>query len=558
MRNKRMICITFVICISFALFSCSKPTEDAFKVGVPSISGTFNPIYTSTVYDSYVNDLVYESLLSFDKEGKRCAALASLPEISADHKTYTFTLSDNAYFSNGNKLTAEDVVFSFSLLADPVYDGMYGDIVANMQGYEEYQKDEKEVFTGIEAINENTVCFHFKEGYRTNIDSIASLKIMNKAAYPDYHKGDLESIKKSLAKPIGSGPYMVKKYASDSGVYLQKNPYYQKEGYAIDAILIQEIDTASTTLELEKGNIDAVFETSDSSIISFADKNEHFNLHEYDSANLSWLTFNCANKATSDRMVRKALTLAFDRDYFIQHYYECDSGDKNITLAYKPKIFQNPLSSLHEYVIGNQSVANIEDDSFHLEAAKQLLTDQGWILQEDGYRYKDGERLIIKVMAANEQQIADTLVTMWQKDWSAIGVEVKVAYVDFNTMIEKAMNDDELEDWNAFILSSVFSGNDLDSIYTIFHSSAAGNGGNNFARLRNSAVDKALDEGRKEFTESRVDEIYLQAAALIHNEFANIPIASTQKFDIVNQRVVHLDSNAYYPWTKALQDAELK
>lgn len=194
MKFKKLKIIFLTLCFAIVLSGCQdentgNQNDDTLSVGVASLSGTFNPIYTVSVYDSYVTDLVYDSLLTRDYDGNLVASLAKeLPDISADYKTYTFHLKDDVKFSNGNLLTTEDVAFSFTVLADSVYDGPYSSLVNNIEGFEEYHNNEADSLSGIEVIDETTIVFHFKEGYRSNIDNLANLGIMCKSSYPDYEK----------------------------------------------------------------------------------------------------------------------------------------------------------------------------------------------------------------------------------------------------------------------------------------------------------------------------------------------------------------------------------
>lgn len=560
MKFKKLKIIFLTLCFAIVLSGCQdentgNQNDDTLSVGVASLSGTFNPIYTLSVYDSYVTDLVYDSLLTRDYNGNLVASLAKdLPEISDDYKTYTFHLREDVKFSNGSFLTTEDVAFSFTVLADSVYDGAYSSLVSNLVGFEEYYNNESDSLSGIEVVDANTITFHFKQGYRNNIDNLANLGIMCKSEYPEYEKGNLEPLKKSVNKPIGSGPYKLKDWASDTGVVLEKNEYYDRGGYAIAIVNIKPVSASSMIMQLEKNEIDLLAEVNDSEIISAGSNHNDLRVNAYPKASISWLTMNCANGATADVNVRKALTLAFDRESIVNNYFACEECDENI--AYVPQILQNPISSLNEYVLGSKSIDGLEEDRYNLKAAEKLLEESGWIKGKKGIRYKDGEKLTIKLLVAQEQPISDTLVTVLQKDWKSIGVDLKVANIEFNSLIAKVSNDEELDDWNTFMLSSTFSSDDLDSIYTLFHSSA--NEGRNLARVNNENIDAILDKGRTEFNLDNVDNLYLDAAKLIHNEYAYIPFYGNNNFDIYHKRLNEFKTSSYYPWTKALKDAKLK
>ena len=533
------------------LFGCQNEKHDAIlKVGVSSLSGTFNPVYTASLNDSYVNDLVFETLIGRDENGNRCGRLAESYEISDDYRTMSFTLRENAVFSNGEKLTSDDVIFTFQVLADPSYDGPFLGMLNNLEGANAYYRGEVDDISGMEKVDESHLRFHFIEGYRSNLDVVSSVGILSKKFYPDYEKGNLESIKQSMASPVGSGPYQLENWSSDNGALLVKNPYYQGDGYTIATIAISEIGNDKVYEALDQGTIDAIFGVKDHDLIEKVKTNDHLQYLSYDSASISWITLNSGNGVTSDAKVREALSLGFDATTFVEHYY----GDE--TYAYVPAIFQNPASLLKPYVNGEIPINKI--DRFSIVKANQRLEESGWLLNKDGYRYKNGEPLEIRFLYAQEQGYADALITQLKETWEKqLHCKVSVASLSYESMLNKVLDDSSLNEWNAFMLGTSFSSEDLDSIYTMLHSSYAGNGGSNLARLKNQEIDALLEEGRMTFQEDKMKEIYLELAEKVQKEYVYLPVVVSKNFDIYNQRLQGLRGDTYYPWTYAIKDVVL-
>lgn len=83
-------------------------------------NGIFSPLYYQTVYDDYVIEMVYQSMLSYDRDNQLQPELATeQPTISEDGSTLTFKLKKGVKFSDGSKLDADDVVLTFTAMADP-------------------------------------------------------------------------------------------------------------------------------------------------------------------------------------------------------------------------------------------------------------------------------------------------------------------------------------------------------------------------------------------------------------------------------------------------------
>ena len=109
--------------------TAAKNRKDTIIIGFAAPEGKFNPIYTSSVDDSYVVGLVFEGLMSNDVQGNPIGKIAKKWEISKDNKTYTFHLNKGIKFSNGEELTAKDVEFTYTAMCDPKYDGSRSDAV---------------------------------------------------------------------------------------------------------------------------------------------------------------------------------------------------------------------------------------------------------------------------------------------------------------------------------------------------------------------------------------------------------------------------------------------
>ena len=94
------------------------------------MNGVFSPFFATTGYDMDIADMVHASLIKADRNAQPESALAecAIEEVKGEDGTvsetiYTFTLKDGVTFSDGTPVTADDVIFSYKVLADPAYDG---------------------------------------------------------------------------------------------------------------------------------------------------------------------------------------------------------------------------------------------------------------------------------------------------------------------------------------------------------------------------------------------------------------------------------------------------
>ena len=227
-------------------------------VGVTEMSGLFNPAYYSSAYDAVVVDLVFDTLIKMNVDGiYQPSASDGQWEVSEDGKDITFKLKQDMKFSDGEPVTADDVIFTYRFLSDSSYTGRYGSVVQDLVGYEEYFADSANAeFKGVTKEDDYTVTFHFKEGFRTNIANCA-MEIMPEHYYgANWTPGDTSSIEAITSEPIGSGPYVLEKYEEAQYASLKKNPTYYGEGYLIDGVLCKFVDQSTDIVELTAGEVD--------------------------------------------------------------------------------------------------------------------------------------------------------------------------------------------------------------------------------------------------------------------------------------------------------------
>lgn len=138
-----------IFCILMLAASLNAQTIDRVVVGESSDADKLNPYTNFSATGSYINEYLYSSLLRTDKAtGRYLPMLAlSLPEISEDQLSYTYTLHPEARFNNGRRVTAADVAFSFKAVRNPW--------VNNSQKRTHY-----EAITRVEEVDEQTIRFH--------------------------------------------------------------------------------------------------------------------------------------------------------------------------------------------------------------------------------------------------------------------------------------------------------------------------------------------------------------------------------------------------------------
>ena len=115
---------------------------NVLTVATNSLDGKFNSIMSDNVYDSWVTGLVFDGLITNDAQGNAIPSSAKSWDVSEDKLTYTFHLNEGMTFHDGTPVTADDVAFTFTTIADPDYDGPRGTVVNDMVGVDAYRNGE--------------------------------------------------------------------------------------------------------------------------------------------------------------------------------------------------------------------------------------------------------------------------------------------------------------------------------------------------------------------------------------------------------------------------------
>lgn len=523
------------------------------------LAGVFSPIFYQSAYDGWVVDMIYEPLLRYTKDSELKPYLAEeMPEVSEDGKTITFKIKDGIKFSDGTDLDANDVKFTYTLMADPSYDGRFTGNVDFIEGYKDYHDGDATELTGVEVVDEHTVTFHLTDTQYDSVSTLGGMGIISDEQY-EYKKGDLGDYKSKNDQPMGSGPYVLNSYDKASGASLKKNENYTGDGdYKIEQVVIKTIAEATELTSLENGDINYFPESIEADIIGPASLNENLTFDHYFRAAEGFFGFNCESGVTKDPAVRQALSYATNRQEFIDAYFkypEASDELKEVPLGYAPDVYWNPVSAnLGKVVTGEERLDGLTIYDYDVEKAKQVLEDAGWKVGSDGIREKDGEKLTVKFMLSEGNSVLEMLIPIIQKSWKEIGVDLKQNTVDFNTLLDTVTPGSGDEDWNVFFMATSYTGvENADSNYNL-----RSNDPNNYSRLKDAKLDEELAAGRGTMNEEESVKAYKEAMITENELIPYLPIYGNELFNIYAKNVKLTETGPVRSWAQALDSAEIE
>lgn len=437
-----------------------------FSEGLIGQPRFINPVlaYSSSL-DTDLSKLIYGQLLKFDKKLLLNPDLASeLPIISPDQKTYTLKLRDGLKWQDGKPLTADDVLFTITLIQDPEYESP---LRANWSRVK------------VEKVDDLTLNFKLREvsaSFITNFTvGILPKHIWEGLPATSFRLSDLN------LRPVGSGPFAVReiKKTADGTIKsltLRSNDYYYQGRPFLDRIIFKFYSDQEDLLSAyHSKDINAMgyVPFDKKAFVEPGSRTEQYriNLPQYQA-----VFFNLPKSPIlSDKSVRQALWLATDRQAIINEVYNGFAQP-----AYGP------------ILEGNLGYSQKVKDATHfsLEEAATILTKGGWTLDPNtNIRTKNKTALEFNIVT-NVQHVKTAQIL--QSQWSKIGANIQLTVVspaDLEQQYIRPRNFDAL-------LFSENTGADPDP-FAFWHSTQVRDPGLNLSGFSNQEVDKLLTAARQ-------------------------------------------------------------
>jgi microcin C transport system substrate-binding protein len=393
-----------------------------------------------------IRNLMFDTLMqrSWDELASEYPLIADDVEVQPDLASATFHLNPAARFSNGDRITAADVKYSFDTLTSPQASPLYN--------------SEFSVIKSATVIDASTIRFDFKRAERDAPLIAGDLPVFSPkwGMRPDGTRPPFDQI--ANVPPIASGPYLIERRKNDKDIAYRRNPDYwaadlpaRRGMFRFGRISFQLFFDNFGLLEAFKaGNIDVNIEGS-ATIWARRYIGENFRnglLQKGTFANgpayMRGLLMNLRRPMFQDVRVRHALTLAFDYDWmnrmmFYDQYRRSNSyfdpGSFGATGMPGPKelaLLEPYRASLPPEVFGPmlKQPSTLPPDSLrnNLREARDLLGQAGWHYRDGALRDANGTPMSIEVL--DDQPGMDRLLLPYMQALNMLGIEAHLREVD--------------------------------------------------------------------------------------------------------------------------------
>lgn len=327
------ILLVLIVGLLFSIPGCSGGGSSAktLTIAILADPGTADGQLTTEDYLLPIN--IFDRLVEVQTTGpgksELAPGLAQSWEASADSLTYTFHLRQGAKFTNGEELTADDVVYTFDRMLNPATKALNTDFLDMIKGAQDRLDGKATSTAGLKVVDKYTVQITLNTPFAPFLAGLAvpGCSIYNK-------KATEAAGEKFGTAPVGTGPFMVKKWTYNSEIILAANPNYFRGKAALDQLVVKIIpDPETQRMMFETKKIDVFdLDNATSQIPYFRDNATWKNqIVSGPRVGTTYYALNQAIKPLDNLKVRQAIQYAIDRKQLIEKlYYNTGSPAKGI------------------------------------------------------------------------------------------------------------------------------------------------------------------------------------------------------------------------------------
>ena len=489
--------------------------EKILKVQVGPDPETVDPALNSAVDGGNMILHAFEGLLTLDENGQLKEGQAESWETSEDGLTWTFHLRDGLKWSDGTDLTAKDFVYSWQRVCDPNVAAPYAETVLGMvKGYDEAVAGDITKLD-VQAPDEKTVVVNLAHpcSYFGELAAFATLNPVQQATVEA--NGDAWAT--SADTYISNGPFMMTEWVPGSHITFSKNPnYWNAEAIKLDKLEFELIEDSNAAYSAyTSGEVDMIKDVPTEEIPSLQGNDD---FHVEPIIGTYYVSLNLQKEYFQDARVRKALSLAIDRNYVANTLMQGTYSPASAIVG--PGWLDTDGSSFAENA--NGGTPYIDNDNFdaNLEEAKKLLEEAG---------YPNGEGFPQIEYTTNDAGYHKVVAEYLQQAWAAIGIDLKVNIVEWASFTPMRRNGEFDIARNGWVGDYTDPSNILELFCTT--------NGNNDGKYTNADFDAAIEDSRVTTDAATRSADLHKAEDTLMNDAGCIPIAYYNDFWLQSSKI---------------------
>ncbi|WP_394173950.1 ABC transporter substrate-binding protein [Thalassotalea litorea] len=469
---------------------------------------SFNPqlVTSGTTIDATTRQL-YNRLIDFNRDNYQLQpSLARSWHVTNDGTMITFYLRKDVqfhqtrYFTPTRNLNADDVIFSFQRILDQS-NPFYRSVRGNFPFFQSINF--AKLVADIEKIDEYTVRFKLTQpdaSFLSNVGAPFAVILSKEYADQLLSKDDRSLLPMLDSLPIGTGPFKFNRYRSNAFIRFQRNENYWAHDVAIEKLIFNI--TPNNTGRLTK------LLTNECDVISYPiapqeiRSRENLRVEEVTSFNVAFMAFNTSKPPFDNPVVRKAVSLAINKQAIISAVYFDQAEIAHSLLPSASWAYEKPSELL----------------PYAPEQAKILLENAGL---SQGFTLDLWAMPVQRAYNPNAMKMAKLI----RSDLSKVGINVNIITYEWSTFLRKLANSEH----QSVLIGWAADHPDPDNFFSPLLSCSSARSGSNRSFWCNQAFDELLAKALLTRDTNKRREYYLQAQALLTEELPLLPIAHAKR-----------------------------
>ena len=429
---------------------------------LPGDLATVNPLVNESVAGSAVIGRILDGLTTLDpNSGEVIPNLAKSWEISEDDLQYTFHLRRGIHWSDGHPFTADDVLFTWGCFFAKEVDPATGEPLQDEDGRIKYRYTSRSTFGQmingkeplVEKLDAYTVRFTTPEVYAPFLLFGGGEEILPKhvlqASFENGTLMDQWSVETAINEPwkiVGLNMFVLESYRPGERIVFAKNPNYWKVNLTgerlpyVERVITKIVqDVNSSNVAFAQGLTD--FESIAPDNVAWVKRGEErfdytiLDMGPSNKTNFIWFNLN-PGKSTegvpyvdpykfewfSDKRFRQAISHGINREGIIRGVYF------------------NRADILHGYVSPKRKFwynDGIRKYAYSPEASQLLFAEMGFTFEDGKLKDAQGNLVGFSLMTNSSNGLRVEMATVFKENMAALGIEVELQFLDFNTIINK-------------------------------------------------------------------------------------------------------------------------
>ena len=487
---------------------------------------TIDPALNSAVDGGNMLLHAYECLLIVGEDGTLQPGQAESYEVSEDGLTWTFHLRDGLKWSDGSDLTANDFVYSWKRVCNPEVAAPYAETVLGMvEGYDEAIDGNLDAL-GVSAPDDSTLVVELANpcSYFGSLAAFATLSPVQEATI----EANGEAWATAPETYVSNGPFYMTEWVPGSHITFSKNPYY----WNADAI---KLDRLKFVLMEDSNAAYSAYQTGEVLMIKDVPTEEIPSLTGTDDFYVDpiigtyYISLNIQKAPFDDVNVRKALSLAIDREYVASTLMQGTYTAAGNFMG--PGWMDTDGTEFMSNANGGKPYIDTTNFEANLEEAKQLLADAG---------YPDGEGFPTISYTTNDAGYHKVVAEYLQQAWAELGIDLQVNIVEWSSFTPMRRSGDFEVARNGWVGDYSDPSNMLELFCTT--------NGNNDGKFSNADFDAAIDTSRSTLDAAERSTALHTAEDILMDQAGCIPLAYYNDFWLQSSKITGAWHSAYGYW----------